>query len=243
MSPESTDVATRSPARARIPRRNALPAAVVDGLHEEMRRRIRDEELGALVAVVESQADQLATQSQLITLQTQLLSENSTQLAAIMKGVTCIAAGISPNTGNDVAVIAAQAAEEAPVAPMAELSPVLDLEEMENDIIVTNAFLDFIEVHSAMCKSVINHRPLLSNIRCAYSDRAEMQIMLNRGGTYGADEYMRKPILTLRIHDDYPFIEGEYMNNNERVLMTEEEVDRVVDALLGAVRNAIPDSN
>jgi len=217
---------TSTAARTRLRRSASTQTAALETLRaelrQELRKEIRNEELASL-------REKLAQQNE-------IMETSEDRLISVQEKVDGIHAMLS------------QAMLEIPGTSLASPGAALELgeqvnamEDSKDDIIVTNAFLDFIEVHASMCKSVIERRPLLSNIRAAYSAKNEMQLMINRGGTYGTGESMRNPILTLRIHDEYPFIEGEYMEMGKTIPMSEEQVDRVAQELVVAVRKALPD--
>jgi hypothetical protein len=112
--------------------------------------------------------------------------------------------------------------------------------EEETSYRVHAMFMDFIEVHAALAKGYIDRRPLLQGeVRANYSDNAEPQLVIQRRGTYGTNPNMYNPILRLCIHDEEPYIAGEYLDGGTLYTMSDDQTDRAVKAILEAVRDTV----
>lgn len=111
-------------------------------------------------------------------------------------------------------------------------------EELAADTyLVRGVFMDFIEIHAALSKSFRDRRPLLASaVQARYSDQAEPSLMIMRKGTFGTNEQMFNTALTLMIHDDEPYIAGDYTDFGRTVNMSDDQVKRCVAAILEGIR-------
>lgn len=108
---------------------------------------------------------------------------------------------------------------------------------LQDQYVVPGTFMDFIEIHAALAKSFRDRRPLLaSGVQARYSDHAEPVLMIMRKGQFGTNDEMFNTALTLRIHDDEPYVDGDYMNFGKTVNMSSEQVSRCVSTILNAIR-------
>jgi hypothetical protein len=123
-------------------------------------------------------------------------------------------------------------------APPVKVEEPKTAEELAADTyLVRTVFMDFIEIHAALAKSFRDRRPLVgSGVQARYNDNAEPTLMIMRKGEYGTNDQMYNTVLTLKIHDDEPFIDGDYMDFGRTVSMSEDQVKRCVSTILTAIR-------
>lgn len=123
-------------------------------------------------------------------------------------------------------------------APAPKVEEPKSAEELAKDqYVVQGVFMDFIEIHSSLSKSFRDRRPqLASGVQARYSDHAEPTLMIMRKGQFGTNDQMYNTALTLRIHDDEPYISGDYMDYGRTVSMSDEQVKRCISTILAEIR-------
>lgn len=114
----------------------------------------------------------------------------------------------------------------------------------DDEVIVSELSLSFLELHALIASSVISRRPILMGIRSGYSANYEPQLQINdRDGKYGIDHHMRTVTMTLTIYDDYVDVEGSYWDTSvgyggREVPLTKEQIKRIVEELVECGRAA-----
>lgn len=123
-------------------------------------------------------------------------------------------------------------------APPPKVETPISAEELAKDqYVVRTVFMDFIEIHGALAKSFRDRRPLLgSGVQARYSDQAELTLMIMRKGQFGTNDQMYNTALTLKIHDDEPYIAGDYMDYGRTVNMSDDQIKRCVTTILEEIR-------
>lgn len=178
-----------------------------------------------------AQSDLLAQARALIEAQGQSLAEINTLVKSFQDS------GIAIQTPEGVITLCpGKSAKPADVTSEPELAT--------DQYLVHSVFMDFLEIHSALAKSFRDRRPMLgSAVQARYSDNAEPVLMIMRKGEFGTNNQMYNTALTLRIHDDEPYIDGDYMDFGKTVSMSEEQVKRCVSTILDALRKETSDTD
>jgi hypothetical protein len=213
----------------------------LEALRETIRDEVRGEEFAALQQCLEETAETLVRQSETMLAQGRLLAQ-ATQTIDLMHAMFKSFAdnGIQITTPDGPIITINLASGTGSVVEKSDTKP-----ELGNDeYLVESIFMDFIEVHGALSKAGRDRRPLLSDaVHARYSDHSEPELHIRRKGTFGTSESMYNAILTLRIHDNDPYIDGSYTDYGKTVRMSPDQVKRIIDALVAAKREETDSAN
>jgi hypothetical protein len=237
---------TASPTR----RRHAAkaPEPTTAALREAIRAEVREEEFAGLQQCLMETTETLMAQSRHMAQQAQVLADAKSlveQQAAALGEMHALIKGFSDNgiqiqTPDGTIAINLATGTGVLKEEAAETKPELD----GDDYLVQGVFMDFIEIHGALNKAGRDRRPLFGNVvQARYSDHSEPEIHICRKGLFGTSENMFNTILTLRIHDNDPYIDGAYTDFGKTVSLSADQVKRIVGEIHKAMREELDSRN
>lgn len=104
--------------------------------------------------------------------------------------------------------------------------------------LVSDAFLDVEEIANMLSSAIVKRRPIQCRVRVTYNDKAQRELYYMQPGIYGLNPNMRSACLTQILDDPDlgPYIRGTYVEYGQTVNMSPEQINRVTNDTLHAIR-------
>lgn len=114
----------------------------------------------------------------------------------------------------------------------------------EDEFVITEMEANFIRVHAAIARSVMQRMPIMRGIRSDVDPKGNPHLVVNYSdGIYGVEYHMRTVHLTLQIEDFQ--LEGFYWDSTaaegrgRNIDLTEDQLNRIMDALVFRMKSAL----
>lgn len=235
--------ATPAPRRTRKPRDTTKAVDLAEQMRETLRQEIREEEFAGLQDVLEETAKTIVQQAETLVQQGQLLAEATRVMGEQGQALNELRDLIKHFHDNGITVTTPEGNISINLTEGTASNGEAEVGERKlsgDEYIVNLAFMDFIEAYAALNKGFRDKRPYLSNsVQARYNDDAEPMLVIMQRGSYGTGDHMRDTILTMKIHDNEPYLAGEYMDFGKPIAMSDPQVKRCMDAIIVALRDEV----
>jgi hypothetical protein len=210
-------------AREVLVRQRTKPSSkddLLEGYRSALRQEVREQELAALVAeIARLREDALDHRMR--------RSEEHAELVAELKRLQ------TPPPASEASLTALATRGIGAVGDNQR-----DADIPEGFELVSNAFLDVEEIANMLSSSIVKRKPLQCRVRVAYNDKAQRELYYMQPGVYGLNPNMRSACLTQILDDPDlgPYIKGTYIEYGQTVDMSPEQIERVAEDTLHAIR-------